>query len=581
MRLTALTIKNFKGIDARGCRIEFSPITLLFGPNNAGKSTIIQALHLAQEILCRPDADLDRIDARGAGLNLGTFKDYVHAHDLNKKIMIELEMKVESLDLIKDFEDNSNLENISLREGGLSTIADIGLGLVIGWNYTNHKPLLEQYSVKLYSRVITTVKISYKEEGACFNVDLFDMSGFLHTKLIDSLEDDAQKIWDLVESNQNYSNELEELSIEAMDALAPVFRPFASHKKLLSAICGSEQLASSVVEEEKSLNFCVYGSNPASWQSWRSALIYFLGKYFEQYFDYEDENENYPITSLHIFENLLLSPLKWAEKILSQIFYIGPLRDIPARDSSRTQKITPSRWANGLAAWDVLATMKPEQLRLVNKMLNGEDSLNTGYKIQRNEIITLDLNSDKILVAKLKGLFKGDFDNSAIPLLREFLDRTPQLKLVLVNEVKGIQVQPYDMGAGISQLIPCIVGAIIARNGQLVAMEQPELHIHPAWQTTLADVFVRAIADKDNPPLFLLETHSEHLLLRLLKRIRQTNQETAPEGLKLKSGDLAIYWIGSHDNQTEIYPLEVDEEGSFTTPWPEGFFEERAEELFG
>lgn len=41
MRLTALTIKNFKGIDERGVRIEFAPITLLFGPNNAGKSTVI------------------------------------------------------------------------------------------------------------------------------------------------------------------------------------------------------------------------------------------------------------------------------------------------------------------------------------------------------------------------------------------------------------------------------------------------------------------------------------------------------------------------------------------------------------
>ena len=73
MRLTALTIKNFKGIDERGVRVEFAPITLLFGPNNAGKSTVIQALHLAREVFCHPDMDLDKVAIQGKGLDLGGF----------------------------------------------------------------------------------------------------------------------------------------------------------------------------------------------------------------------------------------------------------------------------------------------------------------------------------------------------------------------------------------------------------------------------------------------------------------------------------------------------------------------------
>ncbi len=58
MRLTAIELENFKGIGPRQ-RIELKPITLLFGPNSAGKSTILQALHYVREILERKNVDPD------------------------------------------------------------------------------------------------------------------------------------------------------------------------------------------------------------------------------------------------------------------------------------------------------------------------------------------------------------------------------------------------------------------------------------------------------------------------------------------------------------------------------------------
>ncbi len=81
--------------------------------------------------------------------------------------------------------------------------------------------------------------------------------------------------------------------------------------------------------------------------------------------------------------------------------------------------------------------------------------------------------------------------------------------------------------------------------------------------------------------MFLLETHSEHLLLRLLRRIRHTNEGIAPQTQRLTSEKLAIFWVGQIDGRTEVIRLELDEDGTFTTPWPEGFFDERGEELFG
>ena len=74
MILKALTLENFKGI-REPVRIEFAPLTLLFGPNNAGKSTIVQALMYAREVLERNNCDAGRTEARGRYCGLGRIQE--------------------------------------------------------------------------------------------------------------------------------------------------------------------------------------------------------------------------------------------------------------------------------------------------------------------------------------------------------------------------------------------------------------------------------------------------------------------------------------------------------------------------
>jgi AAA15 family ATPase/GTPase len=71
MRIASFEIKNFKGINEHGININFAPITMLFGPNNAGKSTVIQALHLAREIFCHNNLDPDKVEDGGDCVDLG------------------------------------------------------------------------------------------------------------------------------------------------------------------------------------------------------------------------------------------------------------------------------------------------------------------------------------------------------------------------------------------------------------------------------------------------------------------------------------------------------------------------------
>src|SRR6516225_10681723 len=90
MRLNRIEIANFKGIGERQT-IELKPITLLFGPNSAGKSTILQALHYMREILERGNIDPD-VTIAGGLIDLGGFATLVHNHELDRAVRIKVLM---------------------------------------------------------------------------------------------------------------------------------------------------------------------------------------------------------------------------------------------------------------------------------------------------------------------------------------------------------------------------------------------------------------------------------------------------------------------------------------------------------
>jgi predicted ATPase len=126
--------------------------------------------------------------------------------------------------------------------------------------------------------------------------------------------------------------------------------------------------------------------------------------------------------------------------------------------------------------------------------------------------------------------------------------------------------------------VPVVIGAM-APGYNLLAVEQPELHVHPAIQCSLADVLALQVIDKDRQ--LLLETHSEHLMLRLLRRVRETTEGELPvDAPKLTPDDLSVLYVASDAEGMMITPLPVTEDGDFSRPWPKGFFSERRGELF-
>ncbi|MFB2881439.1 AAA family ATPase [Floridanema aerugineum] len=116
-----------------------------------------------------------------------------------------------------------------------------------------------------------------------------------------------------------------------------------------------------------------------------------------------------------------------------------------------------------------------------------------------------------------------------------------------------------DVGLGVSQTLPVLVALLVAEPGQLVYLEQPEIHLHPRAQVALAEILTYAA---NRGVRVVLETHSELLLLAV--------QSLVAEG-KLSPELVKLHWFKRReDGVTEVSSTDLDATGAFGD-WPEDF----------
>ena len=112
-------------------------------------------------------------------------------------------------------------------------------------------------------------------------------------------------------------------------------------------------------------------------------------------------------------------------------------------------------------------------------------------------------------------------------------------------------------------------------SSRMTFIQQPELHLHPALQAELADALISEAGEARQD---IVETHSEHLLLRLLRRVRQGQSHALPA---LDSNDLVVLYVNpGMDGTSKVSQLRISPDGDFIDRWPRGFFEERWKDLF-
>ena len=131
-----------------------------------------------------------------------------------------------------------------------------------------------------------------------------------------------------------------------------------------------------------------------------------------------------------------------------------------------------------------------------------------------------------------------------------------------VVTIGGIESALLDVGFGVSQVLPVITMLLSAPEGSIILLEQPELHLHPNAQAALADLMLNA-AEERNIQL-IIESHSEHILRRLQRRIAEVEAEFAtPENIKM-------YFCQPGENGSTAQEVKVDDYGQIAN-WPENF----------
>ena len=194
-----------------------------------------------------------------------------------------------------------------------------------------------------------------------------------------------------------------------------------------------------------------------------------------------------------LLSEMVLGPVRLVRDYLCAMTYVGPLREIPSRSYRPQTSPDEARWAHGLAAWDLLYTAHSADLmQEVNDWLSDEKRLNTGYRLERVEFKEIPVPS------AFHQMFERGLSDDDIGELQElYYSLQTRNEIALRDFNKGILVAPGDVGIGISQMVPVVVSALRAQDG-LLAIEQPELHVHPAIQVGMGDLFIRAVrADPD------------------------------------------------------------------------------------
>jgi len=529
MSITTITIENFKGI-ADPVSIPIRPITLLFGKNSAGKSTLLQALHYLREVLEHRRPDPDRTHIGGDAIDLGGFQTLVLGHQLDRRIRIRV-----ALNLGADGIPN----NGTTWSGGdlIEEIRELRFDL--------------NSQVKLESAWIEMITAWQEGRGAYIAEYATGLNGD-----------------ELVRLSEFYGMDFKFVKVNADHAIARAVDNYFMEPDYFSFMANGlpvHERNSIIPEPDKP--FVVHED------FWRdestSQKVEFSGK--EEFWS--------------MVGQALTGPLAVLLRELRGIRYLGPIREIPPRTYRAPKTPMESCWASGLGAWDALIR-DSDLVEKTSHYVQSKNSLNLGYSIRHEQRITTDAEGE--IMAALRRLAAQGEEKDASHLRTMVLDpleRLPrQPAIQLHDEVNDIDVDPSDVGVGVSQVIPVVVGALDAGSLEnpcrIFAVEQPELHVHPAVQVALGDVFIDAVNGTERT--MLIETHSEHLILRLLRRVRESTDGTiTPSAPGLTPDMLSIVYVQRKERGIEITPLPITEEGEFTRHWPDGFFEERAKELFG
>lgn len=440
--LTKLRIKNFKAWRDTG-DIRLAPLTVLFGTNSGGKTSIPQLLLLLKQTAESPDRQraLHLGDSR-TFVDVGTFDDVVHNHDVSRQVEFAIEWSLDGSLAVWDPLRGDNYSGDRL-EFAATLTAD-----------GKHQPRTAsfRYELKDGENAVVDVALAAKADGK-----------------------KARK--------------------------KPEF-------------------------ELRSERYALVRHPGRAWALPEPLRFYGFPDEVAAYY------QNAAFASDFVLE---------LERALKSLFYVGPLREYPKR----------------LYLWsgEVPDHVGIKGERAVEAILAAQGRTFNWKAKQKTKALPL------VVAERLK----------AMGLIHEFQVRPlgqhrKEYEVLVRTSPKLPEVKLTDVGFGVSQVLPVIVECLYVPRRSIVIFEQPEIHLHPRVQADLADLFVDAIrAREDSAPRdcqFIVESHSEHFLRRLQRRIAEE---------ELSNQDAALYFVHTKGAEARIERLDVDLFGNIKN-WPEDFF---------
>ena len=529
--LTSLHLENFKAFGKQAI-IPLAPITLIFGQNSSGKSSILQTLNLLKQTVESRDPNVVLLPRTEHGyVDLGSFREMLFDHDTKRTLKIKVNFDLSLFrPLQRQWNDQVTTQEkgFELQYGSRSSENSIKLKhiKIFHYNIDSNNPIISFTGQDIHGLTEDeSVLFMTERDKFYFNSEKDFAQYFAQHKRIPLLMRCTQvtrskRIWreffDTVTGKHRgwgLSSIEEYLSQEER----AFFHHFSQSQGDIDTFI--DWMCERLLDSPTVTNLLSSSSSAYRYDS------------SDPYFDpFERFRERFlPIRRLG--ENTIQKMSQDISILLEKLYPLSPFRK------------SPSRWYihSGITPSDVglEGEMLPDLLHRDKDLLERAnvwlDELDIGYKM----VVTPITATADLFEVRLQDLRRSNHETT---------------------------VNLLDVGYGISQLLPFVVQCLLA-DERIISIEQPETHIHPRLQADLGDLLIESAKRRNQ---LLIETHSEHLVLRLMRRVR--------EGV-LDKNNVSILYVTKGEEGSSVQPLRLDEDGDFIDDWPDGFFPERLNEL--
>lgn len=554
--LRRLQLSGFKSFKSSST-IDLAPITLIYGSNSSGKSSVIQSLMLLRQSMDQlRDNRAPLVFRSKAFLDLGDFTNIISSHNQKKSLEITLGPGTGTFRSPRFLPNRSTDElfrKVSMR---LMFALDARLGsrvTRIDLNTDNEtKPLIRFTPSSMQPRNSAASDFVSFNTAEPTDQQFYELTGINQASSL--LRSTFKAFMRELPEYVDRLRELEALGANSntltYDVAELAYRTAASQSQLTSLPQTQEAFRTLLTSRLKRYNDYTFNQyqedvvalNRGQLMQLRTFLPVSAGNAAAEALPevaveqlaikrfargrQRRQKTLYGFPELGLLTEMVSSSLA-AE--LNKLTYIGPLRDYPERNyifSGLSSEVIGSRGEN-------LPALLFSNARNIAHLNDYAEIMELGYKVSVHR--------------------------AADPEIGEVF------ALRLTDNSTGIRVGLSDVGFGISQILPILLECASTKSSTLV-IEQPEIHLNPRLQAAFGQVLADVISKTQKQrKQFIIETHSEHLLLRLQKLIRK--------GL-LSRDDVAVYFVSRQEGWSSIRRLRLNEVGDMLDQWPDGFFDD-------